>query len=78
MIRPMACLLALSTLTAAAAAHPGNHTQMTLIELVRHTAEADHLAFLALNVIVGILAFRAGRRAEAKVMVKRLDQEKRS
>ncbi len=66
-------LVALSFLTLASPAfsHPGNHAGMGFIELVQHYAEADHLAFLALTVIVGIAAYRHGRRVEAKAQVTR-------
>ena len=50
---------------------------MSLTELVTHYAEADHLAFLALTVIVGWLAYRAGRRVEARVRVERHVDERR-
>ena len=39
---------------------------MSLLEIAKHYAEPDHLAFLALTVAVGWLAFRLGRRLEAK------------
>ena len=35
------------------------------------SSDLDHLAFLALTVIVGIAAYRYGRRAEAKAQVTR-------
>ena len=59
--------LSLMALASPAFAHPGNHAGMGLIEFVQHYAEPDHLAFLALTVIVGIAAYRHGRRVEAKV-----------
>ena len=58
--------LALVPFATPALAHPGNHAGMSLIEIVQHYAEADHLAFLALTIIVGIAAYRHGRRTEAK------------
>ena len=63
--------------TTPAAAHPGDHARMSLMELVTHYAEADHLAFLALTVIVGWLAYRAGRRVEARARVERQSEEQR-
>lgn len=66
----MATRFALVTLLLAvpgtALAHPGNHGGMSVSEVIRHYAEPDHLAFLALTVIVGVLAFRWGRRIEAR------------
>ena len=66
MRRRFAVALSLAGLATPAFAHPGDHARMSLIEIVQHYAEPDHLAFLALTVIVGGLAFRWGRRVEAK------------
>jgi hypothetical protein len=61
-----------------AAAHPGEHTRMSVIQLINHYAEPDHLAFLALTVIVGWVAYWAGRRAEARaVLVRTTDRKDR-
>lgn len=63
------CAIFCSVTTAAvtpALAHSGDHSGMSLVEVIGHYAEADHLFFLALSVLVGVLAFRAGRRFEAK------------
>lgn len=49
-------------------AHPGNHAHMGLLETIQHYAEPDHLAFLALTVVVAWVAFRIGRRAEARAI----------
>ena len=49
-----------------ALAHSGGHSHLSLLEIAKHYAEPDHLAFLALTVIVGWLAFRWGRHVEAK------------
>lgn len=59
----------LLALASPAAAHPGNHAGMALIEFVQHYAEPDHLAFLALTIVVGVAAYRHGRRVEAKAHV---------
>ena len=61
-------ILALSLLVfaAPAQAHPGNHSGLALLELVRHYAEPDHMFFLALTVITGIVAYHYGRRVEAR------------
>ncbi len=59
----------LFVLASPAVAHPGNHAGMAVIEFVQHYAEPDHLAFLALTIIVGIAAYRHGRRVEAKAQV---------
>ncbi len=66
-------LLALSLIIVTpAAAHPGGHGHMSFLELVRHYAEPDHLAFLALTVIVGWLAYALGRRVEARQRANRV------
>jgi len=64
---PAALGIAIAT---TASAHPGNHTHMSLLDVVQHYAEPDHLALLALTVIVGVLAYRWGRRIEAKAHAK--------
>lgn len=66
----LAWSLPLAALATPAFAHPGDHARMSLLELINHYAEPDHLAFLALTVIVGWLAFQAGRRHEAKIRVR--------
>ena len=76
MQRALALTLAAGFSIGPAAAHPGDHVQMSLPELVAHYAEPDHLAFLALTVIVGWLAYRAGRKAEARIQAKTRAPEK--
>ena len=78
MQRALALLAATLLTTQTAAAHPGDHVHMSLSELIAHYAEADHLAFVALTVIVGWLAYRAGRRTEARIQSKTRDPENRS
>ena len=70
MLRSFTCLLALTAMSTVAAAHPGEHGHMSLVQIIGHYAEADHLAFLALTVIVGWVAYRLGRRAEAHAVVR--------
>lgn len=71
------CTIALATLAVAPAnAHPGNHDKMSWLELARHYAEPDHLAFLVLTVGVGIAAFRWGRRIEARAHAARRDDRR--
>jgi hypothetical protein len=67
-MRTITAAAGLSLVAASTAfAHPGDHSRMSPLEFIQHYAEPDHLAFLALTVIVGVLAFRWGRRVEAKV-----------
>lgn len=49
-----------------ALAHQGDHTGMTMWEIVEHVFETDHIVFAAIAVVTGIVCFRAGRRAEAR------------
>jgi hypothetical protein len=51
---------------APAHAHPGDHGHFSWSELAGHLFEPDHLFFAALTIVVGILAFRAGRRVERR------------
>ena len=46
-----------------AAAHPGDHSRFSFADLAAHLFEVDHLVFLALIVLVGALAYGAGRRS---------------
>ncbi len=48
------------------AAHPGDHVRLSAVELIQHYTEPDHLAFLALSALVGCVAYRHSRRAEAR------------
>lgn len=52
--------------TAPALAHPGDHAGLDLLMLTRHFFEPDHIIFAMLAGAVGVLAYRAGRKAEAK------------
>ena len=77
-MKPSSLALLVPVLAATPAlAHPGEHGGMTMGELIVHYAEPDHLALLALTVVVGWLAFRAGRRAEAKAQARRGETEPR-
>jgi len=58
-------------LSSPAGAHPGGHSHMSLMELAAHYAEPDHLAFLALCFIVGVISYRWGRRVAAKAALRR-------
>jgi hypothetical protein len=49
---------------------------MPLLEIVQHLSEPDHLAVLALTSAVGWLAYRVGRRAEARVRANGRDNAK--
>ena len=60
-----------ATRTVPAAAHVGEHTGMSLSQLASHVFETDHIVFATIAVAVGILAYRAGRRAEARAIAVR-------
>jgi hypothetical protein len=50
-----------------ASAHPGDHAGLDWRSLPAHLIEPDHLVYLTLIVLVGLLAYRLGRRAERRV-----------
>ncbi len=54
-------------LASPALAHQGDHTGFDIAGLLAHVFETDHIVFAAIAVLTGILAYRAGRRAEARV-----------
>jgi hypothetical protein len=60
---PSACLALGLT---AASAHPGDHAGFGWTALAMHLIEPDHVVFIALIVLVGVLAFRIGRRTERR------------
>ena len=66
----------LASFAVPAFAHPSGHTHMSWLEVVQHYAEPDHLAFLALTVFAGWVAYRSGRRTElrARVVQKKKDR----
>lgn len=49
--------------------HIGDHTGFTLRQLATHVLEPDHLAFAAVTILVGIGAYRYGRRVEARMRI---------
>jgi hypothetical protein len=49
--------------------HIGDHTGFSLRHLATHVLEPDHLAFAAITVLVGVCAYRYGRRVEARVRI---------
>ena len=59
-------LVALAIIPTAAHAHPGDHSRFDWGALAGHLLEPDHLVFLALIVVVGLLAFVAGQRVERR------------
>ena len=55
----------------AALAHPGDHSSFTWTTFSAHLLEPDHLIFVVLIIVVGFIAFRAGRRAERQAQERR-------
>lgn len=51
-------------------AHTGAHGHLDLAGLLAHIFEPDHLIFACIAALVGVLAYRAGRRAEARVQAR--------
>lgn len=66
-MRFSAALVTLLLWTAPALAHAGEHGGMAFSKFLSHVLETDHIVFaaVAVAVAVGILSYRAGRRAEA-------------
>lgn len=58
-------------LASPAFAHFGDHTVFALMDLLAHVFETDHIVFAAIAVLTGVLAYRAGRRAEARSHARR-------
>jgi hypothetical protein len=63
------CLFLL--LPSAALAHAGDHGDLDFAAALAHLFEPDHIVFAAVTVIAILLAYRAGRRAEARVHVRK-------
>jgi predicted outer membrane protein len=59
-------VLLLAMVATPALAHQGDHTQFDPVGLILHVLEPDHVIFAALAILTGVLAYRAGRRAEAR------------
>ena len=66
-------LAAFALMTSPALAHQGDHSGFDFTSLVLHVLEPDHVIFAAIAVLTGILAYRAGRSAEAKAHARRDD-----
>jgi hypothetical protein len=63
---------ALALGSTAASAHPGDHSSLGWTSLAMHLREPDHIVFIALIVLVGMLGFRFGRRAERRARERRM------
>lgn len=61
-------LLACILVTGPAYAHFGDHAGLYLKDLAAHVFEPDHILFAIAAVIIGIASYRAGRRAEARMI----------
>ncbi|MCA3594765.1 MAG: hypothetical protein ING72_07230 [Methylobacterium sp.] len=64
------CLFLL--LPSVALAHPGEHAHLDWMSALAHFFEPDHIFFAIVTIIAGLLAYRAGRRAEARAIEKRV------
>ncbi len=56
--------------------HIGDHSGISVHALGPHLLEPDHLIFAALTVITAILAYRYGRRVEARVQADRKERRR--
>jgi hypothetical protein len=68
MIRLTSAMAIVAIPATVAIAHPGDHSSLAFATLGRHLLEWDHLAILFAMSLVGGLAYRAGRRAEARAV----------
>jgi hydrogenase/urease accessory protein HupE len=66
MNRTVYALLALLA-ASPAFAHPGDHSHFDWAGFWAHLFEPDHLFFAAAALVASLLAYRAGRRAEARI-----------
>jgi hypothetical protein len=64
---PGLSLAGLALSATAASAHPGDHTGFGWNSLAAHLFEPDHLVFIALIVLVGLLGYRLARWTERRV-----------
>jgi hypothetical protein len=62
--------LFITLLSSRAFAHVGDHALFDWAGLIAHLLEPDHLFFAGVTVLTGFLAYRAGRRAEARAIEK--------
>ena len=51
--------------------HIGDHSMLHLDQIPWHLLEPDHIFFIAFAAIVGVLAYRHGRKVEARIHAKR-------
>ncbi len=64
---PGLSLAGLALSATATSAHPGDHTAFGWKSLAAHLFEPDHLVFIALIVLVGLLGYRLARWTERRV-----------
>lgn len=60
-----------------ALAHPGDHAGFDFAALAAHVFEPDHIIFATLAGIIGVLAYKAGRRAEARARTQEVRNDPR-
>jgi hypothetical protein len=68
MFQHSSVLVAGLLLAGPALAHQGDHTHFDLMGLIAHVFETDHIVFAIIAILTGVLAYRAGRRAEARAI----------
>lgn len=52
-------------------AHQGDHTHFDWAGLLAHVFEPDHVIFAGIAVVAALIAYRAGRRAEARAIARK-------
>lgn len=76
--RLLAVVALLSIPAGSAFAHPGDHTRHTISEALAHLLDADHLALLAVAVIIVVACYRLfAVRSERAKAVARANPERR-
>jgi len=63
-----ALAFALTLAAAPAFAHTGDHGGLSLMQAAAHMFEADHIIFALLSAGIGVLAYKAGRKAAMRDM----------
>jgi hydrogenase/urease accessory protein HupE len=63
-------ICAFMLLPSTAFAHPGDHVHLDWASTLAHLFEPDHIFFAGVTVFASALAYRAGRRAEARAIEK--------
>jgi hypothetical protein len=67
----IAIALAVMFTATIASAHPGDHAGLSMSAMGQHLLDWSHLPLALVSVTAGVLAFRAGWRAKARVLARK-------